>query len=215
MRRLVELRDRRNSRYPLITFRYILFRWNDTDEIMDLTRELARDIGVDRLCWELTDHPDGCPSERFQPGSPDYELIKNEIWGVGANANALDEKRPQAEIVPNTSELNVPQGSTCRLSVAVTNRGNELWFATAPDNIRFVTLGIQLLDKHGSCINRDFHRTLLPTNIHPGQQIDLEVECPAPNKGQYLLKFDMVLEGYGWFESGASPVILVPLAVTE
>ena len=42
---------------PFLNWRYILFNWNDSDEEMDARAQLAADIGVDRLCWEITDHP--------------------------------------------------------------------------------------------------------------------------------------------------------------
>ena len=53
---------------PFINWRYILFTHNDSDAEMALARELAADIGVDRLCWELTDHPEDMFSRRFVPG---------------------------------------------------------------------------------------------------------------------------------------------------
>lgn len=215
MKRMVDRREHLQSRYPIVTFRYILFRWNDSDEIMDLTRKLARDIGVDRLCWELTDHPEGCPSKRFIPGTPDFNKIKHEIWDIGANANALTEKIPQASIKTNFSELVVRNGSPLRFHVKIQNLGQELWFATAPDNLRFVTLGIQLHNEHKNCIDRDFYRKLLPNNIHPEQEIDVEIEFVLNNKGRYWLKLDMVLEGYGWFESGGSRVNWLSVVVTE
>ena len=55
---------------PHLNWRYILFRWNDSDEEMGRARALAADIGVDRLCWEITDHPeDSTPaaSRRARP----------------------------------------------------------------------------------------------------------------------------------------------------
>jgi hypothetical protein len=43
---------------PFLNWRYILFKHNDSDEEMRLARQTATAIGVDRLCWELTDHPE-------------------------------------------------------------------------------------------------------------------------------------------------------------
>jgi len=37
-----------------VQWRYILFEWNDSDEEMDLARELASNIGVDSLTWLIT-----------------------------------------------------------------------------------------------------------------------------------------------------------------
>src|SRR5690606_1612999 len=42
---------------PYINWRYILFNWNDSDEEMAEARRRAEAVGVDRLCWEITDHP--------------------------------------------------------------------------------------------------------------------------------------------------------------
>ena len=56
---------------PFINWRYILFTHNDSDAEMQRAREMALAIGVDRLCWELTDHPEDLFSRRFLPGSRD------------------------------------------------------------------------------------------------------------------------------------------------
>ena len=63
---------------PFITWRYILFTWNDSEAEMEHARALAADAGVDRLCWELTDHPEEAYSRRFVPGSPDLAAIRHE-----------------------------------------------------------------------------------------------------------------------------------------
>jgi hypothetical protein len=47
-------------------------------------REMAAEIGVDRLTWEITDHPEDAFSRRFVPGSSDYERIKYEIWDTNS-----------------------------------------------------------------------------------------------------------------------------------
>ena len=50
---------------PFINWRYILFTHNDSDAEMQRARQLAAEIGVDRLCWELTDHPEDLFSQAF------------------------------------------------------------------------------------------------------------------------------------------------------
>jgi len=213
MRTMIKIKQAEKRQYPLITLRSILFQWNDSDLEMDRIRALAHDLDVDRLCWELTDHPSGCPSKRFLPGTSDYERIKYEIWDSGANANALSEKALRAELLPDTTAITTTAGATVAFSVTVRNCGRDLWFATSPDNLRFVTLGLQLLDRNYNCLERDFLRVLLPNNTHPQQTWELPVTISAPPKGEYCLKCDMVLEGYGWFESGGSAVKYITLSV--
>src|SRR5436190_14335523 len=50
---------------PFVNWRYILFSHNDSDEEMTLARTMAAEIGVDRLSWEITDHPENMFSRRF------------------------------------------------------------------------------------------------------------------------------------------------------
>jgi len=83
LRALVETRARMNSSTPEVMWRYILFRGNDGDEEMDRARRMARESGVDVFCFYLTDTPPGAPSERFVPGTPDYERIKSELFVPG------------------------------------------------------------------------------------------------------------------------------------
>ncbi len=57
LRVMAEEKRRSRRDVPHLNWRYILFKWNDSDEEMNLARRLATEIGVDRLSWELTDHP--------------------------------------------------------------------------------------------------------------------------------------------------------------
>jgi hypothetical protein len=70
LRAMVDEKRRSGRDLPFLNWRYILFRWNDSDEEMNLARALATEIGVDRLCWEITDHPESAYSRRFAGRSP-------------------------------------------------------------------------------------------------------------------------------------------------
>ena len=83
---------------PYLNWRYILFNWNDSDEEMALARKTAVDVGVDRLCWEITDHPEDAFSRRFMPGAPDYARIAQEVWDISGLGNAIPGATPRAEI---------------------------------------------------------------------------------------------------------------------
>src|SRR5262245_2195764 len=77
---MVDEKRRSGRDAPFLNWRYILFIWNDADAEMNLARRLAADIGVDRLCWEITDHPEDSYSRRFVPGTAAYQAITQEIW---------------------------------------------------------------------------------------------------------------------------------------
>ena len=86
------------SDLPFINWRYILFTHNDSDAEMAQARTMAAEIGVDRLCWELTDHPEDMFSRRFVPGSRELAAIRREIWDDSNLGNAIPGATPRAEI---------------------------------------------------------------------------------------------------------------------
>ena len=195
---------------PFINWRYILFTWNDSDDEMELARKLAADIGVDRLCWEITDHPENAFSRRFVPGSPDYERIKHEVWDDSGLGNAIPGATPRAEIdvrslLPRLPLLGRP-GSTLQVRTRVRNLSARPFPATASYGRRLVRLGAQLCAADGTLIDRDHARAWLPRTLEAGGEAEVAIEVPAPKTpGRYALKFDLVSEGIDWFERCGSP----------
>jgi hypothetical protein len=212
MKRLAEIKRRSGSETPYINWRYILFRWNDSEAEMDLARKLANDIGIDRLCWEITDHPENSASERFVAGRPEYEAIRHEIWS--ALGNAIPRGVLRADIRLKGSALRAKTGIDFAGSAEVQNSGGAVWRNASVKNRRHVTLGIQLLDSGKNILNRDFVRVLLPKTISAGERLELQFQTRAPQSpGDYWLKFDMVCEGIEWFESCGSPAAYKKLQV--
>src|SRR3954449_9803145 len=76
LRAMVDEKRRTGQALPYLNWRYILFKWNDSDEEMALAKKMAQEIGIDRLCWEITDHPEDAFSRRFVPGTPGFESIR-------------------------------------------------------------------------------------------------------------------------------------------
>lgn len=75
MRLLREERERAGLARPTLTWRYILFAWNDDPAELELAERRAKEIGVDRFCYHLSDIPDFA-SRTYVPGSPAFERVR-------------------------------------------------------------------------------------------------------------------------------------------
>jgi Radical SAM superfamily/Iron-sulfur cluster-binding domain len=203
---------------PFINWRYILFTHNDTDAEMERARQLASEIGVDRLCWELTDHPEDLFSRRFLPGTPDLKAIRHEIWDDNNLGNAIPGATPRAEIQVRGPIPGLPliarHGRTLTLEATVHNRSTRAFPAQASYGRRLVRLGAQLCAADGSLMNRDYERAWLPVSVEPGGLARVPITITAPTApGRYALKFDLVSEGIDWFEACGSPTTTKRLVV--
>ena len=170
---------------------------------------MAAEIGVDRLTWEITDHPEDAFSRRFVPGSPDYERIRHEIWDTNNLGNAIPGAMPRARIdVPGLLPglpLVARRGGTLNVKTRVHNLSARPFPREASYGRRLVRLGAQLCDADGTVVDRDYARAWLPHTIDGGGQADVPIEIPAPAEpGRYQLKFDLVSEGIDWFEACGS-----------
>ena len=212
---------------PFINWRYILFKWNDSEAEMDRARGLAREIGVDRLCWELTDHPEDAYSRRFLPGTPALDAIRHEIWDDNNLGNAIPGATPRARIDVHTFPPGLPgfpglaalplmarTGHPTEVRTRVRNLSTRPFPAQATYGRRLVRLGAQLCDESGALINRDFARAWLPQPLEPGARANVPITIPALERpGRYQLKFDLVSEGIDWFEQCGSETTTRTLVV--
>ncbi len=203
---------------PFLNWRYILFTWNDSDEEMALARRTAAEIGVDRLSWELTDHPEDAFSRRFLPGQPALDAIRPEIWDNNNLGNAIPGATPRAQIdvrglIPGLPILS-RAGQPFTVKTRVRNLSTRPFPANASYGRRLVRLGAQLCAADGTLINRDFARGILSAALPAGATTDIIVQLPAVDTpGHFALKFDMVYEGVDWFERCGSPTTTKPLWV--
>jgi len=209
---------------PFLNWRYILFTHNDSENEMRQARSMAEDIGVDRLCWELTDHPEDMFSRRFLPGSADLAAVRREVWDDNNLGNAIPGATPRARIEVRQSGLPAHFSSALpvlarasrpvRISATVRNLSTRAFPAQASYGRRLVRLGAQLCDRHRILINRDFERAWLPDTLQPGQSVQVPMTITAPGTpGRYGLKFDLVSEGIDWFEACGSPTTMKTLIV--
>jgi hypothetical protein len=219
---LVDEKRARGADVPFVNWRYILFTHNDSDEEMNLARTMAADIGVDRLSWEITDHPENMFSRRFVRGGPDYGRIEHEIWDQNNLGNAIPGATPRAQIEIETSwlasvtgaPLKARAGEPLAIRTRVTNLSTRPFPAQASYGRRLVRLGAQLCAGDGTLINRDYERAWLPSHLQAGATVEIPITVKAPDTpGRYQLKFDLVSEGIDWFEKTGSPTTIKPLVV--
>jgi hypothetical protein len=221
LRAMADEKRRSGRDVPFLNWRYILFKWNDSDAEMARARELAADIGVDRLCWEMTDHPENAYSRRFVPGSPDLQAIRHEIWDDNNLGNAIPGATPNARIDVHSLLPGVPglpligrAGRPLKVRTRVHNLSTRPFPAQATYGRRLVRLGAQLCAADGAILDRDFARAWLPQALGPGEETDIAIEIPAPEqRGRYALKFDLVSEGIDWFEACGSQTTIRSLWV--
>ena len=203
---------------PFINWRYILFTHNDSDEEMTQARTMASEIGVDRLCWELTDHPEDLFSRRFVPGTETHAAIKHEVWDDNNLGNAIPGATPRARIDVSGPIPGLPviarAGRRVTVRTTVRNLSTRPFPATASYGRRLVRVGAQLCARDGSLVNRDYERAWLPQTLSPHASVSVPMTLTAPSaKGRYNLKFDLVSEGIDWFEACGSETTMKPLVV--
>src|SRR4051794_18427947 len=192
----VDEKRRHHRDVPFINWRYILFTWNDSDEEMARARRMAADIGVDRLSWEITDHPENAYSRRFVPGTQEFEGIRVELWDDSQLGNAIPGATPRAAIdvrmlLPGLPLVGRP-GRRLRVRTRVRNLSTRAFPAQASYGRRLVRLGAQLCAADGTLIDRDYARAWLPHTVEAGGEADVPIEIPAPDApGRYNVKFDL------------------------
>lgn len=213
IKKIAEEKKRLGTHLPYITWRYILFKWNDSDKQMNKARRLAQEIGIDQLCWEITQFPD--PSERFKPGTPDFEKIKFEIWTT-LLGNAIEEKRFAAKIDLISGEIVVDACSPFVVTVNVKNIGGAYWRDKTTLGSPIVCLGAQLYDENKNPINVSYAYKNLSKALTKEMQEKVDIMMPGIEKrGEYFVKYDMVHKPWGdyWFENVGSQVAWMKVIV--
>jgi hypothetical protein len=209
MRDFVRRRDATAREVPFVNWRYILFRWNDSWRKMRKTRRLAFRVGVDRLTWEITDHPPDAFSLRYRPGTRGWRRICHEIWDTSQIGSAIAGRRYAASLAigDHRTPLLAKAGQPASAVVRVRNTGGALWRDRTYSGRRLVRLGAQLFDKDRKLLELNYARAFLPRPLARGETERIVLELPPfAAAGDFWLKFDMVSEGIDWFESGGSPV---------
>lgn len=105
-------------------------------------------------------------------------------------------------------------GQTVTVAVKLRNSGRLTWRAGGSTPFR---LGYKWYDRNGRQVVQDpseDHRTALPRDIGPGEEVALSARLTAPRQaGNYELKWDMVHERVTWFEWQGNTPLAVRIAV--
>ena len=105
-------------------------------------------------------------------------------------------------------------GQTVIVNLKLENKGVRTWENQGKYAFR---LGYRWYDSQGKQYLQpapEDHRTSLPSNIQYGQSVELKAQLTASREpGAYVLKWDMVHEGYTWFTDQSSPTLDVAVLV--
>lgn len=212
---LIRERSKAGKKLPFICWRYILFNFNDNDKEMEKAIEIAKETGVDRLTWEITNHPEDIYSRRFAPGTEEYKKIINEIWDYSFLGNAIPGHTPKAHIsTVNPFPIITRKNNSRSINIIIKNLSQTIFPHKAPFGRRFVRLGVQLFSKDKKLIDLNFSRAWLKSELKPEETQLLKILLPPlDHRGLYKLKFDLVMEGIDWFEKAGSKVLWKNLIV--
>lgn len=80
------------------------------------------------------------------------------------------------------------------IKIVLENNSDETWQSGK------INLSYHLFDGNNNLLEFDGVRTMLPSNVDPGESIELEGEFLVPNEnGDYTIQWDLVEEGVRWF----------------
>jgi SAM-dependent methyltransferase len=109
--------------------------------------------------------------------------------------------RLKADIVVARSARVVRAGAAFTDRLHIRNTGTVTWKAKGRRFGGQVTCGLKICSPAGDVLREDMGRTVLPRDVMPGHQIELDIAVPAElAPGHYTLRYDMVVEGITWFE---------------
>ena len=210
MRFMLDERAKTGSDLPFVNWRYILFKWNDSDEEMGRARDRQRSSASIASAGRSPIIPRIRSHARFAPARPTTSASARDL-GQQRPGNAIPGATPRAEIYVHTVLPNLPfmarPSTPVALTAHVKNVSGRPFRAKTTQGRRVVRLGAQLMDDNGALINpRSRGRGCRRSG--PGRSADVKIEVTAPEKpGRYALKFDLVARKADWFESCGSPTI--------
>jgi SAM-dependent methyltransferase len=145
----------------------------------------------------------------FLRGHQTFFLTK----GGGGPRDSRERNGLKGEISVRLRRSSVLANETIDGEASVQNVGSVVWLpGDAP--LGGVNLGVHLRTREGAPLAVDFARVRLLGSTSPGEIHTVSFALRPPGQGDYLLEFDLVSEGVGWFEMNGSATVSVPVTVT-
>jgi 2-polyprenyl-3-methyl-5-hydroxy-6-metoxy-1,4-benzoquinol methylase/glycosyltransferase involved in cell wall biosynthesis len=167
---------------------------------------------------EMLEGKPGNQSLPLRSIATDYHYLTCMKVAAAAQANIPDSNDPgvlRAEIsLRDSKPLRVAASKEFDVPITITNSGDTLWLTGQTVRAGIVMPGVRILDDSGQILSERHGHPMLPRAVLPGQTIELNVECVAPEKpGDYTVRIDLVAQHVCWFEEGGSEPLVVNLKV--
>jgi SpoIID/LytB domain protein len=112
-----------------------------------------------------------------------------------------------------TTPAQVTIGATLNLQTTVVNYGPRAWPASGPN---MVSLSYHITKSSGETVVWDGARGRLPNDVAPFTQVTVPITVTVPQGiGDYVISWDLVLEGVAWFSSTGVQMKREPFTVVS
>ena len=88
---LVQIRREMNATAPRLIWKYLLFKWNDSESCILEAKKQAQKIGVDEIWFELASHP--APSGRFAPNNDAWKKFTMDMRMINSITGIWDARQ--------------------------------------------------------------------------------------------------------------------------
>jgi len=114
-------------------------------------------------------------------------------------------------IEPEKDHHRTQEGERVTISLEIENQGIIEWPASGSSA---VSLSYHLLSPQKDMIRFENQRFPLPQNVKPGRKLNMNIALRAPlYPGDYLIEFDLLVEGKFWFNDPGDSSALISLVV--
>ncbi len=107
-------------------------------------------------------------------------------------------------------------GTEVPITLRIANTGDTLWLGGDTPRAGWTRVGAHLYKRGAerALIDYDWWRAHLPPRVGPGEQVTLGATLPPLTvPGQYVVVFDLVIEGMTWFATQGSPPLAVDIRI--